>query len=85
MKKKNKKIVNKSLSPMRVIILFILNMLFFYGLLCLFLALLVACVTIFTGNFTPIKSATVTNLLPLIIGLVIFYPVVHIRRYLLEH
>ena len=64
----------KGLSLMQNLVLSILLYIYYYGLLCVAAISIVIVMVIWTGNFQPIYDLKFTEIFPVILGAVVFFP-----------
>ena len=85
MKKRRSQDLKKGLSPFQSQVIFCLNALYYYGILSVAMVILVIIVVVLTGNIQPVIESSIVDALPIIVGVVVFYPAHLLQEYLLKH
>jgi len=77
--------IEKGLNPFQSVIIFFLGLLYYYGLACIAMIVLAIIVVVLTGNIELVIDTYLTDVLPMIIGAIIWYPTYLLQKYLLKY
>ncbi len=81
---KNNKKRSQKLTLPQIIILFFVNTFYYYSIVSTVLVVLVIILVIFTKNSTPLEDITLKDMLPILLGVIIFIPIRTLQKHLMN-